>query len=280
MILPDFFNRNAFRQWGFSSGIPANKTRKNSRRKGFNFIFDAQTPFMRIRLLFVLSACLVLYNLSAQRFILGWSGAYATPHELNRELYVYNAINRSGLKKEMKMVHLNQGPAIGMRFGDEKYFELLYSRKRSLVASEFDSSGVAMTRQLKVLLNTWNFGIGINKNGWGIGTSIDLGRFKGKGRRGPEDGIKDQDFKKLWVLDSKRLVGIAIYQLTLAETFYVERSFGNFMGLRLYAQIQYTKIQMDGLDAWLFGGGLNYAEFNSDRFNNYGAMLYFNFGKN
>lgn len=236
---------------------------------------------MRPFLILSLVLSLAVSGLSAQkRFVIGWSGGYAFPNELNRELYIYNAINRPNLKKEMPLVHWYQGPTLGMHFGDDRYFELLYSRKRALVASEFDSSGVAMTRQLKVLLNTWNFGLGTRVNGWGIGTSIDFGRYKGKGRRGPESEIKSQDFQKLWVLDNKRLLGIAIYQLTIAQTFYVERSFGNFAGLRLYAQIHYMKMQMDGLDPWLFGRGLNYFVYNEGRFTNVGAMLYFNLGKN
>lgn len=236
---------------------------------------------MRPFLILSLLCTLAVSGLSAQkRFVIGWSGGYAFPNELNRELYIYDAINRPNLKKEMPLVHWYQGPALGMRFGDDLYFEMLYTRKRSFVASEFDSSGVAMTRQLKVLLNTWNFGLGIRSNGWGIGTSFDFGRFKGKGRRGPEASIKDQDFQNLWVLDNRRLVGFAVYKFTIAETFYIEHSLGSFAGLRLYAQLHYTKMQMDGLDPWLFGRGLNYFVNNEARFTNVGAMLYFNLGKN
>ena len=232
---------------------------------------------MSPRLLLFCSAFLLTASLSAQ-FVFGWSGGYAMPHELNREIYIYNAIN-GALKKEMPEVHWYQGPVIGFRSGnDGPYVELLYNRKRALVASEFDSSSVPMRRELKVLYNTWDLGVGYKSNGWGIGTSFDAGRFKGKGRRGPEATIGDQDFEKLWVLDKTRLLGIAVYQLSIAQTVWVERSFGPAT-LRFYFQFPWMRSQMEGLDTWLFGGQLNFKTYNVDRFTNFGTSLTIYLGK-
>lgn len=228
-------------------------------------------------LLFLCTFFLLQISLSAQ-FVFGWTGGYGSPRELNREIYIYNAIN-GALKKEMPQVHWFQGPVIGFRAGgDGGYVELLYHRKRTLVASEFDSSNVAMRRELKVLYNTWNLGFGYNPNGWGIGTSIDAGRFKGKGRRGPEETIGDQDFKKLWVTNKTRMLGIAVYQLSLAQTVWVERSFGPAT-LRFYFQFPWMRSQMEVLDYWLFGGQLNYKTYSVDRFVNFGTSLTIKLGK-
>ncbi len=220
-------------------------------------------------------------GLHAQQLVLGWSGGYATPRELNREIYVYNAVNSAGLKKPMQEVHWNQGPAFGYRFSDDNFYvELIYSRKRAMVSSEFDSSGIAMARQLKVLSNTYNFGFAWRRNGWAIGASFDAGRFKGKGRRGEKGGIKGQDWERLWVLDDTKVFVFSAFRLYLAQTLFVERSFGDIATVRLYAQVNGRKSNMDGLDKWLFGRGLNHFVHNEDRFTSYGVMFYFTIGKN
>lgn len=217
---------------------------------------------------------------SSAQFVLGWSGGYATPHELNRVLYVYNSVNKAGLTKEMKPVHWCQGPMIGFQYNQsDLMLELSYSRKRAKVASEFDSSGVAMTRELKVLSNTYNFGFGYHLGEhFTIGGSFDLGRFKGKGRRGPKDGIGDQDWDRLWVKDKTRLLGISIYRLYLAETVFAELNMG-IVNLRFYAQVLGMRAKLDGLDHWLFGNQLIFGEDEYESMVNYGICLYVKLGK-
>lgn len=85
--------------------------------------------------------------------IVGWNAGYALAPELNRTIYVYNALNTT-LTKPMNEVHWYQGPVVGVRLGDEVFFELLYSRKRVVVSSGWDSYGVGMERQLKVVANS------------------------------------------------------------------------------------------------------------------------------
>src|ERR1044071_1771464 len=195
-------------------------------------------------------ALLLLSFMARAQFTIGWSGGYALCRELNREIYVYDQIN-SALTKEMKPVHWYQGLVIGFQTpGDGIFGELTYNRKRATVSSEWDSSGVEMTRQLKVLCNTYNLGVGFRSNGWAIGISWDFGRFKGKGRRGPKSSIGDQEFERLWVQDRTRLYGIAIYRLFCQETFFVERNFG-FVNFRMYAQFPGVSSQLDGLDSWM-----------------------------
>ncbi len=229
------------------------------------------------RFLFLLTL-LISFQAHAQ-FLIGWLGGYGTPHELNREIYIYNEINSSGLKKKMHEVHWNQGPIIGFRIGDEKFGELTYSRKRASVHSEFDSAGISMSRQMKVYCNTWNFTFGIKSNGWCLGGSVDLGRFKGFGRRDQTSLIKKEPWRRLWVIDNTRLIGIAIFRLYITETVFVERSFGR-VNFRLYAQLFGMKRQLDGLDNWLFGSGLNYGLAQEERFTNYGIAVFLNLGKN
>ena len=230
------------------------------------------------RLLIMLFATICAQQQQAQ-FVVGWSGGYALCRELNREIYVYNAVNGPNLDKEMQPVHWYQGVLIGFRSpGEGPFVELLYNRKRCKVTSEFDSSGIAMARELKVLCNTYNFGIGYKKNNWAIGLSWDFGRFKGKGRRGPQDAIADMGFERLWVQDRTRLIGIAVARLFCQETIFVERSMGP-VGIRAYIQLPGTPNRMDGLDFWLFGQELNYAESQEERFVNFGAAITVTLGK-
>jgi hypothetical protein len=237
---------------------------------------------IRLSLLFVA----LPFLLNAQAFILGWSGGHANPKELNRTIYVYNSVNASGLTKEMKQVHWVQGPFIGFHVGTGVYGEFCFSHKQQVVASEFDSSGVAMMRQMKVISNTMEFGMGVRQDGWGFGGSIGIGRFKGKGKRGPSEGIKDMEYQKLWTIDDTRLAGIKVYQLYLTETIFVERSFGGFLTMRLYAQLSASRNPMDGLDPWFFGdfgpidSYLNWATAEGENLVNYGVTVYLGLGKN
>ena len=96
--------------------------------------------------------CLIVSALPAQ-FIVGWNAGYALALELNPTINVYNALNTT-LTKSMNEVYWYQGPVGGVRFGDEIFFELLYSRKRLLVSSGWDSVGVGMVQQLKVVVNS------------------------------------------------------------------------------------------------------------------------------
>lgn len=233
---------------------------------------------MKISRLLFFAFLLCSTSISAQ-FMIGWNAGYGNARELNREIYVYNALNATGLKKEMGQVHWYQGPAIGFRTpGDGFFGELMYSRKKAMVSSQFDSAAVPFVRQMKVYSNTWNLGFGYNSNGWGIGMSFDFGRFKGFGRRGAESSIKDQDWQRLWVQDRTRLIGIAIYRLYITETVFVEKKF-NFVSVRLYAQLFGMRCKLDGLDAWMFGADLNYAMPSEEHFNNYGMAIIINLGK-
>ncbi len=214
--------------------------------------------------------------LSAQ-FIIGWSAGYGDPQELNREIYLYNAINKSGLTKEMNEVHWNQGLAIGVRSPTDVFFELLYSRKRIKVHSEFDSAGVAFERQLKVLSNTLNFGMGVQDEKWAFGMSFDLGRFKGRGRRGAASSIGDKEYTDLWVLDDSRFYGIKYAKLYAGLTAFAELRLGLFAA-RFYVQWMFSKNQMDGLEYWLFNENLNFEKYEMDKYSSAGLMLSFQFG--
>src|SRR5688572_529835 len=111
------------------------------------------------RLFFIVLVALLPVAAQAQ-FVLGWSAGWSPCRELNREIYVYNAIN-GALSDKMEEVHWYQGPVIGLRMGEDGGFvELLYQRKRCKVASEWDSAGVTMTREMKTLCNTYNLGFG------------------------------------------------------------------------------------------------------------------------
>lgn len=228
------------------------------------------------RIFFLLLALITIGEARAQ-FIVGWSAGYAPTRELNREIYVYNAINGHNLTKEMNEVHWYQGPVVGFRYtASDGFIELLYNRKRTVVGSEFDSSGVEMTRELKTLLNTWNFGIGRGNEEWTIGCSFDFGRYKGFGRRGTKSAIGDVAWDKLWVLRSTRILFIST-KLVLTETIFIERHF-EFINVRLFAQFPGISVEMDGLDSWLFGGDLNYASAQKQRPFNIGTSITFSIG--
>lgn len=214
-------------------------------------------------------------NAPAQ-FSIGWTGGHTNLRELNREIYVYNTLNGSGLTKQMKEVHWCQGPIIGFRSSGNVYFEAYYNRKKTHTSSSFDSASIPMNRQMKVFSNTFNFGLGFRSNNWAIGGSMDFGRFKGFGRRGPESSIKDQKWQRLWVQDNTRIIGISV-RLYFAATFYVERTIG-IATIRLYTQPFAFKQPMDGLDHWLFGADLDYAQPNEERFGNTGIALFLNLG--
>ena len=230
---------------------------------------------------FIAGVVCLLVNVTHAQFVIGWSAGYANSHELNRTIHVYNSVQSSTLSKEMQMVHFNHGLIAGFRFGgDDGFAELLYSRKVASVSAEADSSGVTLERQLKVLSNTWNLGGGyrITEN-FRIGMSFDLGRFKGKGRRGPKSSIGDQEFEKLWVLDNTRIFGIHAYKLYCATTAFAELNFG-MVGFRVYYQWALTKNKMDGFDYWLLSGQtLNWEESLYDKFSNAGVMLTLQIGK-
>lgn len=235
----------------------------------------ATSPYTMKRILFF--ASMFLLTAMHAQFVVGWSGGYAPARELNREIYVYNAINGHNLSKEMNEVHWYQGPAVGFRSRGDVYVELLYSRKRSKVTSEFDSSGVLMTRQMKVLCNTWNFGVGFQADGWRIGASFDLGRFKGFGRRGVASDIGDKAWDRIWTLDNRRVAFISM-RLICTETVYVERYFGLF-NVRAYVQFPGINSEMDGLDTWMFGSDLNFGKAQKQGFLNVGAMVSLAFGR-
>lgn len=232
------------------------------------------------RLLILILAALGFVQLPAQ-FVFGWSGGWAPCRELNRELYVYNQINKHGLDKEMGAVHWYQGPVIGFRSGNDDggFVELLYSRKRCKVGSEFDSAGVAMTREIKTLCNTYNLGFGFQAGDWRVGFSFDGGRYKGFGRRSAKDAIGDTEWDRIWVQDKKRLYGISIYRLYIAETVFVERIFADgLINVRAYCQLPGTKAQFDGLDWFLFKQELNFGNYQEESFWNFGASVTFAIG--
>jgi hypothetical protein len=239
--------------------------------------FVRKNPFMRYSKFIVFLLLLSGIKMQAQFFI-GYTGAHTNPRELNREIYIYNQINGSNLKKEMPGVHWLQGPSIGFRSKDDLFLEIQYSRKKGMVKSEFDSAGVPMNRQMKVYSNTYNFGIGYRSNGWGIGCSVDFGRYKGFGRRGTSAGLKDLAWEHLWVIDHTRILGISV-RLYMAGTVWVERSFGELVTLRLYSQLGFMKMRMDGLDHWMFGGDLNYGMPSEEKLSSTGVTLFLNFGK-
>jgi hypothetical protein len=232
---------------------------------------------MKLPGILFLTVLFIGVKLPAQ-FMIGWNGGYANPRELNREIYIYDAINGPNLTKKMQPVHWNQGPLIGMRIGNEGFVEFTYTRKKAAVSSEFDSSSVPMIRQMKVFCNTFNLGFGYTSNNWTIGGSFDFGRFKAFGRRGTVEGIKDQDWQRLWVLNKTRILLIAVDRAYITESVFVERAFG-IVSVRAYVQFGGMKKRMDGLDPWLFGTELNYADPNEERFPNYGLSVFFKLGK-
>jgi hypothetical protein len=224
---------------------------------------------------------LLLFNcdVSAQ-LIFGWSGGYAPVRELNREIYIYNQINGHNLKDEMSEVHWFQGPVTGFRFqnNDGPFVELLYSRKRCKVESQFDSAGVEMNRQIKTLCNTWNFGFGVTTGNWTFGMSLDLGRFKGFGRRGPSSSIGENSWQRLWVVDNSRVAFISV-RLIMMETIFIERKMG-FLRVRLFAQLPGMGKTMDGLDDWLFGAPLNWELAQKQQFVNTGISVFISLERN
>jgi hypothetical protein len=214
------------------------------------------------------------------QLIFGWSAGYANPKEINRAIHVYNSVHSQTLSKEMQPVHFNHGLVAGYRIGSDGFVELLYTRKVATVSAQADSAGVLLERQLKVLSNTWNFGGGVALDSrLRIGLSVDVGRFKGRGRRGPESTIGDQEFQKLWVLDDTRLLGISAYKLYMASTVFAEMDFG-LIGLRVYYQFAFLRNQMERLDSWLLSGQtLNWGTYLDDKFSNAGVMLTLQLGK-
>lgn len=228
------------------------------------------------RIKFLIPLLLLFTAPASAQFMIGYNVGHCNLRELNREIYVYNKLNTT-LTKEMHEIHWYQGPTIGIRTPGNVFFEFMYTRKKASTSSSFDSSGVDMKRQVKVYGNTFNFGIGYRTDdGWGIGGSMDFGRFKGFGKRGPEETIKDAEWKRLWVQDNTRLVGISV-RLYFSATFWVEKTFG-IATVRLYTQPMAFKQTMDGLDTWLFGAELNYAKGNDESFKNTGIAVYLNIG--
>ncbi len=211
------------------------------------------------------------------QFMIGYTAGHCSPRELNREIHIYNVLNTE-LTKKMHEINWFQGPTIGVRSRSDVYFELMYSRKKASTFSKFDSSGVDMMRQMKVYGNTLNFGFGTRIDGWAFGGSMDFGRFKGFGRRGPEASIKDLAWQRLWVVDNNRILGISV-RLYFAFTFYVEKTIG-IATIRLYSQQLAFKQGMDGLDNWLYGAGLNFGKDQEDSFRNTGIAVYLNIGGN
>jgi hypothetical protein len=224
------------------------------------------------RTLLLMFTALAPFLLKAQ-IVIGVTGGYANPKELNREIYVYNTVNAAGLTKQMDAVHWYRGIVLGFQSKGDLFGDFRYVRRSCTVSSEFDSSGVAMTRQLKVQSNTFNLGVGFRADGWVFGASWDFGGFKGKGRKGAKEGIKDRDWFRLWVHDSS-----PILRAQTGSTLFVGREFG-FIGVRLYAQFQFMKLIFDELDPWMFGTRLNESYWNRDKFNNYGLEVSFLLGK-
>ncbi|MCX6312775.1 MAG: hypothetical protein NT084_14225 [Bacteroidetes bacterium] len=225
-----------------------------------------------------LSALFLLFSLPIHsQFIVGWNGGYAFVPDLNKEIYIYNEINKSGLKKEMNLVHLNHGPALGARIGGDLFYEFLYSWKGASVTSKFDSANVPMVRQLKVYQYSFNFGFGFRANGWTIGASFDFGRFRGKGRRGTEANIKNIAFEKLWT--DPNPFGLLSRIVPVHYTIFAEYKYKIF-GFRPYVQFAAMKIDLGTLDYWLLGTYLNYGEFMQEKFVNCGMMVSIQIGKN
>lgn len=211
------------------------------------------------------------------QFYVGWNGAHGNPRELNREIYVYNTVNRSGLTKEMANVHWSQGLVLGYKTTGDVFFDLQYIRKAAVVSSEFTSNGVDMKRQIKTQLNTLNFGAGVQSGSFVFGGSFDFGKYKGKGKRDDKTLIKKDDWTKLWVVDGSFLV-----KCTPGLTAFIGYQPGR-LGVRLFYQFQLFRLQYDRLDPWLFGAPLNgtpdFPFAQEDRFNNLGIEATFSFGK-
>jgi hypothetical protein len=240
------------------------------------------------RLKFLLPVFLLFVLKANSQFMIGYTGGHTGLRELNREIHIYNEINGSNLKEPMHPIHWFQGPVIGIRGGDDVYFELSYNRKKARTESSFDSLGEPYHRQIKVYSNTFNFGFGKHVGKWAFGASMDFGRFKGFGRRGPEASLNDSAWTRLFVVQNTRIIGISV-RLYFAATFYVERTFG-IATIRLYTQPLAFRQRMDGLDNWFFpnryaadpGGGasMNYAEPNEEHFINSGISIFLNLGGN
>lgn len=232
-------------------------------------------------------AFLISANLSAQ-LIIGYNGGHTGLRDLNREIYVYNQINAHQLDKPMHELHWFQGPVVGFRTPGSPYFEMTYNRKKVRTQSVFtdSTSGQEYNRQIKVYCNTFNFGFGVRVDDWSFGGSMDFGRFKGFGRRGPSASIKDTTWTRLFVVDNTRLIGISV-RLYFAATFWVERTVG-ILTVRLYTQPLAFRQPMDGLDNWFFpnrysadpggGGYIDYASPNEQNFLNSGISIFLNIG--
>ncbi|MEO5642134.1 MAG: hypothetical protein ABIS12_02345 [Bacteroidia bacterium] len=239
------------------------------------------------RLKLILLVLLIFAVKANAQFLIGYTGGHTGLHELNREIYIYNEINGSNLKERMHPIHWFQGPTIGVKMGDEVYFEFLYTRKKARTESSFDDTlGVPYHRQIKVYCNTFNFGIGKKVGDWSFGGSLDFGRFKAFGRRGPEASLKDSTWTRLFIVDNSRIIGISV-RLYFATTIWVERTFG-IATIRLYTQPFAFRQEMDGLDNWFFpnryasdpGGGahMNFAKPNEEHFLNTGISIFLNIG--
>ena len=228
---------------------------------------------------FVIFPCLLFSFQAFSQLVIGWSGAYMNPKELNREIHVYDKLNGSGLTKQMQNVHWCQGLVVGLQKGNDDFFgEITYNRKTCIVASQFDSAGIGMKRQMKVQSNSFNFGVGRRSNGFVYGASLDFGKDKGKGRRGQSSGIKKEKWNRLWTQDSNFLI-----QLQPGMTFYVGYQKKVF-GIRIFYQWEFVKGLMDGLDHWMFGYPLNGTPAlpvgQETKFSNAGIALTISLGKN
>jgi hypothetical protein len=242
------------------------------------------------RLKFILPLVLLFAINGQAQLIIGYTAGHTGLRDLNREIYVYNQINAHQLDKSMHELHWFQGPVVGFRTPGNVYFELTYNRKKASTRSVFTdtASGTEFNRQIKVYCNTYNFGVGFRADGWSFGGSMDFGRFKGFGRRGPGSSIKDTAWTRLFVVERTRIIGISV-RLYFAATFWVERTVG-IATIRLYTQPLAFKQPMDGLDSWFFPnryatdpaghGDMDFGAPNEEHFLNSGISIFLNIGGN
>jgi hypothetical protein len=229
------------------------------------------------RFYFILTVLLIPITTSAQSLIVGYNAGYGFARDLNRELYIYNAINGHQIKKEMGPAHWFKGPTAGFRIGNEAFYELLYTWKACNVHSEFDSANVPFVRQLRVYQYSFQHAMGIRVGNVSFGASVDYGRFRGKGRRGPESGIKDQEWEMIW--KNENPFGLLSLVIPTRYTLFTEFHWG-LGAVRLFCQFAPMQSDLGYLDHWLFGTYLNYGKYMRDHFTNFGVMVSLHVGRN
>jgi len=220
------------------------------------------------------------WSFASAQFLIGYKAGYWNPNEINRVIYLYNTVNNTGknhIDKEMPKLHLNTGVTIGYSFNldNEAIFELRWSNKHSVISSHFESGGQPYERDFKVRSNMLEFGFGRTKEHYRYGGSLDLGNFKGWGRKGPESD--PGKYVKLFQLDPSPLVRT---QVGFTGWFQFDYKIA---GIRLYYQFAAMKMKFDSFDQWMLGTPVipNYIAPKAleDRASNIGLEINFLLGK-